>query len=86
MSVAVRHWALVAANRHIARRSALEAPMQPGVPQQPADRRPGSGRLEARPDLLAIQGGFGVYRALPPGVSAMPARAAMARFPSESPP
>src|SRR5437773_103875 len=50
---------------------------------QDADPRPEPRRMAARPDLLALQGGLGVYRALPPGVSSMPARAAMARFPSD---
>ena len=40
MSVAVRRLALVAANRHIARRSALEAQMHSGVPHNRVDPAP----------------------------------------------
>ncbi|MGH7730896.1 MAG: hypothetical protein ACRENJ_06545, partial [Candidatus Eiseniibacteriota bacterium] len=48
------------------------------------DRQPRPERLALRPDLVAFDGGRGVYRALPPGVTHMPARGSVAHFPTDS--
>ena len=44
--------------------------------------RPDPARVASRPDLVLLGDGLGVYRALPPGVTPMAARAQIARFPS----
>jgi hypothetical protein len=47
-------------------------------------RTPRPELLAARPDLVALEGGRGVYRALPPGVRFLPARGSVATFPADS--
>jgi len=49
-----------------------------------AVRSPSPELLRARPDLVALDGGRGVYRALPPGVTHLPARGSVATFPTDS--
>lgn len=48
------------------------------------DPRPSHDHIAAQADLWALEGGRGVYRALPPGTSSMPARASIAHFPGDS--
>lgn len=48
------------------------------------DRRPNPARLAGRPDLVAMEDGLGVYRALPPGVTPLPVRGGLAHFPADS--
>src|SRR5262245_41416182 len=49
-----------------------------------ADATPRPELLAIHPDLVALEGGRGVYRALPPGVVPMPGRAVMSLFPADS--
>jgi tetratricopeptide (TPR) repeat protein len=44
--------------------------------------RPDPARIANRPDLVMLGDGLGVYRALPPGVTPMAARAEVSRFPA----
>ena len=49
-----------------------------------AGPRPDPARLANRPDLVLLGDGLGVYRALPPGVTPMMARARISRFPADA--
>jgi tetratricopeptide (TPR) repeat protein len=49
-----------------------------------ADPRPDPALLAARPDLVALGRGRGVYRAMPPGAHPITARGHIARFPTDS--
>ena len=49
-----------------------------------AGPRPDPARLANRPDLVLLGDGLGVYRALPPGVTSMTARAQLSRFPADA--
>ena len=54
----------------------------PIVYQGDPDPVPDPAMLAGRADLVSIGGGRGIYRALPPGVTPMPARGMVARFPA----
>ena len=47
-----------------------------------AGPRPDPARIANRPDLVLLGDGLGVYRALPPGVAPLTARAQLTRFPA----
>ncbi|HET9325651.1 MAG TPA: hypothetical protein VFQ05_02645 [Candidatus Eisenbacteria bacterium] len=49
-----------------------------------ADPRPSLDILAERADLVALEGGVGVYRSLPPGSTPMSVRAILAQFPSDT--
>jgi Flp pilus assembly protein TadD len=54
----------------------------PIVYQTDPDPLPNPALLAGRTDLVSIGGGRGIYRALPPGITPMPARGMVARFPA----
>jgi tetratricopeptide (TPR) repeat protein len=56
----------------------------PPVTEDYADPRPNPMLLAARPDLIALGGGRGVFRTMPPGSRPVPAEGQVARFPSAS--
>jgi hypothetical protein len=56
----------------------------PVVHEYSNDPRPDPAAIAARPDLVLLGDGRGVYRALPPGVTSMAVRAQLSRFPADS--
>jgi tetratricopeptide (TPR) repeat protein len=65
-------------------RSLTQSFQLPTVAHYDPDPRPNPALLAARPDLVALGGGRGVYRAMAPGVRPIEAHGQLARFPSDS--
>jgi Tfp pilus assembly protein PilF len=65
-------------------RSLMQSFQLPVSLESDADPRPNPALLASRPDLVSLGGGRGVYRSMPPGSRPIPARAQIARFPSDS--
>jgi tetratricopeptide (TPR) repeat protein len=64
-------------------RSLTETYELPVAFEHEAGPRPDPARVANRPDLVLLGDGLGVYRALPPGVTPMTARARISRFPAD---
>jgi GWxTD domain-containing protein len=63
-------------------RSLTDSYELPVAYERDAGPRPDPARVANRPDLVLLGDGLGAYRALPPGVTPMTARAQISRFPA----
>ena len=64
-------------------RSLSQSFQLPVAVREDPDPRPDPARLASRADLIALDGGRGVFRAMAPGSKPVPAQGQIARFPAE---
>ena len=64
-------------------RSLTQSFQLPPAEDRSTDPRPDPARLAARPDLVPLAGGRGVFRVMPPGMQPMAARAQLSQFPTD---